>query len=139
MCLLSNKIKFCTCAISDTEKLKHYWILYRLDKNKNIICVGQPIFPILSMIDINCKVNKTVLLDRINEVDAFDVPLSLQNKDILEIVINNNNAMGIDSFTYTFKFVKDKWKAVENDVFKIMNDYEEEQSGKIKSALKRKI
>ncbi|WP_326937195.1 hypothetical protein [Flavobacterium sp. PL11] len=100
--------------------------------------MGQPIFPIISMIDINFKVNKTVLLHRINEVDAFDVPLSLQSKDILEIVINNN-AMGIDSFTYTFKFSKDKWKAVENDVFKIMNDYEEEQSGKIKSALKRKI
>jgi hypothetical protein len=135
MCLISDKIKFCTCAASDVETLKHYWKLYRLDKNKNLMCVGEPMMP-TSMIDSNFEENKVLLLNRINEMDAFDVPLSLQSKDILEIVINNN-VKAVDRFTYTFKFIKGKWKAIEADYFEIMNNYEDEESGKIKATLKR--
>jgi hypothetical protein len=97
--------------------------------------VGEPMMP-TSMIDSNFEENKVLLLNRINEMDAFDVPLSLQSKDLLEIVINNN-VKAVDRFTYTFKFIKGKWKAIEGDYFEIMNNYEDEESGKIKATLKR--
>ena len=135
MCILSDKIKFCTCVTGDVEKLKHYWKLYRFDKNKDLICMGEPMIP-TEMIDTNFKVNKNALLNRINEIDAFDISLELKPKDLLEIVINNN-VKGIDTFTYSFKYIKNKWKAISEDPFEIMNNYDEEQSGKIKSALKK--
>ncbi|NRT14900.1 hypothetical protein HNP99_001244 [Flavobacterium sp. 28A] len=134
---MSDKIKFCTCVTTDVEKLKHYWKLYRFNKNNGLMCMGTPMIP-TAMIDSNFKLNKTTLLNRVNEIDAFDIPLEFQNKDLLEIVINNN-VTGIDRFTYSFTFTKDKWKAIGEDPFEIMNNYEEEQSGKIKSALKRNI
>lgn len=33
MCIVSAKIKFCTCVTGDVEQLKNYWKLYRFDKN----------------------------------------------------------------------------------------------------------
>ena len=32
MCKITSKIKFCTCKASSTEKLQHYWCLYRFSK-----------------------------------------------------------------------------------------------------------
>ena len=137
MCIVSDKIKFCTCATGDVEKLKHFWKLYRFNNGNELICMGTPMIP-TSIIDTSFKLNKTALLNRINEVDSFDIPLELKPKDLLEIVINNN-INGIDRFTYSFKFIKHKWKAVGEDPFDVMNNYDEEQSGKMKSTLKRKI
>jgi hypothetical protein len=34
MCIVSDKIKFCTCAKGSSEKLKHYWIYTDMQKAK---------------------------------------------------------------------------------------------------------
>jgi hypothetical protein len=137
MCIISDKIKFCTCAKQSVEKLKHYWILYRHSDEKNEICIGIPMMPTY-MSDLNFAENEAALVKRLNEPDAFDIPLQFQSKDQLEIVINNNNSSIYSTFTYSFEFKKNKWKAIETDPFNIMNHYDEEKSGKIKNALKRK-
>lgn len=137
MCILSDKIKFCTCATTDVEKLKHYWKLYRFDKNKKLLYMGSPMFPTSEM-DPNFIINNEVLLNRLNDRDAFDSPLEVLCKDLIEIVIKNN-VKGIEPFTYSFKFIKGTWKAVDEDSFEIMNNYDKEQSGNIKAALNRKI
>lgn len=137
MCIVSDKIKFCTCANSPVENLKHYWILYRFVKDKEEYCMGEPMMP-TSMRDLSFEDNQATLLNRLNEPDAFDVPLKFKAKDLLEIVINNTSDF-YETFTYTFKFKKGKWEAEETDPFDIMNNFDEENSGKIKSALKRKI
>jgi len=136
MCIISDKIKFCSCANGSVEKLKQYWILYRINKEKNDLCMGEPMMP-TSMIDFNFFENQTSLLNRLNESDAFDVPMKFKAKDLLEIVINNNSKIQ-DPFTYTFKYKKGKWEAEETDPFEIMNHFDEEKSGKIKNTLKRK-
>lgn len=136
MCIVSDKIKFCTCANGSVENLKHYWILYRYIKDKEEYCMGEPMMP-TSMRDLSFEDNQTTLLNRLNEPDAFDVPLKFKAKDLLEIVINNNASDFDKIFTYTFKFKKGKWVSEETDPFEIMNDFDEENSGKIKSALKR--
>jgi hypothetical protein len=136
MCIISDKIKFCSCANDSVEKLKQYWILYRINKEKNDSCLGETMIP-TSMIDFNFCENQTSLLNRLNEPDAFDVPMKFKAKDLLEIVINNNSKIQ-DPFTYTFKYKKGKWEAEETDPFEIMNHFDEEKSGKIKNTLKRK-
>jgi hypothetical protein len=136
MCIVSDKIKFCTCANGSVEKLKHYWILYRYNKGKDLICMGMPMMP-TSMRDLGFEENQSILLNRLNDPDAFDVPLKFKAKDLLEIVINNTSDYH-KIFTYSFKFKKGKWEAEETDPFDIMNHFDEVNSGKIKSALKRK-
>ena len=86
MCIVSDKIKFCTCVDVSVENLKHYWILYRFNKDKNYDCMGMPMMP-TSMRDLSFEENQSTLLNRLNEPDAFDVPLKFKAKDLLEIVI----------------------------------------------------
>jgi hypothetical protein len=99
-------------------------------------CMGTSMMP-TSMRDLSFEENQTTLLNRLNEPDAFDVPMKFKAKDLLEVVINNNASDFDKTFTYTFKFKKGKWVAEETDPFDIMNHFDEENSGKIKSAVKR--
>ena len=137
MCIVSDKIKFCTCVNGSVENLKHYWILYSFNKDKNFACMGEPMMP-TSMRDLSFEENQSTLLNRLNEPDAFDVPLKFKAKDLLEIVINNTSDFH-ETFTYSFKFKNGKWLVEETDPFEIMNHYDEENSGKIKSALMRNV
>jgi hypothetical protein len=98
--------------------------------------MGMPMMP-TSMRDLGFEENQSILLNRLNDPDAFDVPLKFKAKDLLEIVINNTSDYH-KIFTYSFKFKKGKWEAEETDPFDIMNHFDEVNSGKIKSALKRK-
>ena len=137
MCLVSNKIKFCTCKAGSFFNLQHYWRLYRFQKGKDDFILGEAVLP-TSMTDKNFALNETTLLTRLNERDAFDTPLTFCPGDILEVVINNNEIGDAIRFTYSFKFKKGKWIAIEADPFQIINHFKEEKFGKIKSALKRK-
>lgn len=137
MCIISDKIKFCTCAKGSVEKLKYYWILYRCAKGKEEFCMGMPMMP-TRMSDLSFEENQSTLLNRLNEADAFDIPLKFKAKDLLEIVINNNTLDFDATFIYSFKFKKGRWVAEETDPFDVMNHFNEEQCGKIKNALKRK-
>lgn len=137
MCIVSDKIKFCTCSNEAVEKLKHYWMLYRYTKEKRELCIGEPLMPTY-MLNLNFAENEAALVKRLNEPDAFDVPNVFQSKDQLEIVINNNFTDFFETFTFSFIFKKNKWVAIENSSFDIMNHYDEEKSGKIKNAIKRK-
>jgi hypothetical protein len=85
MCIISEKIKFCTCTKTSVEKLKHYWILYRYTKGKEEFCMGEPMMP-TSMRDLSFEENKSTILNRLNEPDAFDVSMEFKAKDILEIM-----------------------------------------------------
>lgn len=138
MCEISDKIKFCTCS-SDVENLKHYWVLHRksakLDEMQ--FCVGTYMMP-NEKAKAFLEINSTTLINRLNESDAFDMNLELKNKDILEVVINNKSDNYEDRITYTFEFKKGRWKNIEYDPFFLMNKYEEELSGKMKTVLKKK-
>jgi hypothetical protein len=136
MCIISDKIKFCTCTNGDVEKLKHYWVLHRYTKEKRSICMGLPLMPTY-MSDLNFEENQSALLKRLNEPDAIDIPIEFKPKDQLEIVINNTSDF-YGTFTYSFEFKKNNWIAIENSPFDIMNHFDEEKCGKIKNALKRK-
>ena len=137
MCLVSDKIKFCTCVSGSVDNLQHYWIWHYYVKDSREICIGMPIMP-TSLTDPNFIINETTLLNRLNESDAFDFPIQPLNKDLFEIVINNHAPNYENRFTYTFIYKKGKWIVSDAEAFTMINHYEEKKSGKIKTALKIK-
>ena len=138
MCEISDKIKFCTCS-TDVENLKHYWVLHRKIKDKNLRnhVLGLLSCPSDKELDY-FLINSATIENRLNESDAFDVPMNFINKDVLEVVINNKAENYGDCFSYSFEYKKGIWKSFESDCFLLMNDYIEEVAGKMRSVLKRK-
>jgi len=134
MCLVSDKIKFCTCLSSSTNRLKHYWILHRYDKYKRDDVVGIPMFS--PEFILNYEENKETILKRINEADAFDFDTDFKEKDHLEIVLNNSNAEISKIAFYCFIFKNGKWQETEFDTFHLMSWFNEHQFGKIKGLKK---
>lgn len=89
-----------------------------------------------SMRDQNFEQNKSTLLARLNEPGAFDVPMNLKEKDLLDVVINNKSSEIDLRFSYSFEFKKGMWNFIESDPFDIENHYNEETGGKMKSVLR---
>ena len=131
MCSISNTLKLCTCKASSTDQLQHYWVVYRRNKDKNIIIVGEVMLPSLEWFDPNeHKKNYATLENRVNEVDVFDVPIVFKAKDVLELVFNNNDE--IKRATYGFKYYKKQWIKSEICPFYLMEHFDELHFGKIK-------
>jgi hypothetical protein len=83
------------------------------------------------------KFNQETLLNLLNEGNAFDTEMILQEKDRLEISFTIGPPK--DSFiTYGFEYKNRKWQAEPFDPFGWMYQHNEEQSGKIKNPLQRK-
>lgn len=131
MCKISNKVKFCTCKTSTTEKLQHYWCLYRFNKEeKNFVIIGTMVMD-NEILTIDYEVNKVILEQRLNEVDAFDMELYFKPKDVLEIVCHNLNEN--KRVVYGFKYKGKRWQIYDISPFEIMNHYDEVKFGKIKN------
>ena len=129
MCTISNKIQFCSCLTSSPDKLRHYWILHRFNKNLDEFHIGMPQFPD-ELFVTDYDANKEILLKRLTESDAFDFEIKFQTKDKLEISINHaqdNSQQAI----YCFNFIKGRWYHAEYDIFELMNHYEEYSFGKL--------
>jgi hypothetical protein len=129
MCVVSDKIKFCTCVEGAFEEgayeeLPHYWLLHRFNKQKGCEVMGMPVMP-LDYLQPNYLLNAQTLGDRINEKDAFDKIIKFKPKDQLEIVINNLSDDELDRMSFCFIFKKGKWIEKEYDVFEIMSHYDE--------------
>jgi len=137
MCLVSDKIKFCTCTSKNYETLKHYWLLYRHDKDKDEFVLGSPILP-TSMRDLNFEINQSTLLARLNEPDAFDLPLQLKTDDRLVVTINCQSDEVENPFTYAFDYKNGEWITSTDDPFDLINNYNEEAFGKLKLPISKK-
>jgi hypothetical protein len=124
MCIVSHKIKFCTCVDGDYEELPHYWLLHRFNNKKNLIVMGMPVMP-LDFMQPNYLLNAQRLGERLNESDAFDKIIAFKPKDQLEIVINNLSDEASDRMTFCFIYKKGKWLEKEYDTFEIMSHYDE--------------
>jgi hypothetical protein len=132
MCVVSDKVKFCTC--NNAEKLKHYWLLHRFNKNKNDLIVGSLAFP-PDYAMINYADNQQTFLKRLNELDAFDAPFEFKNRDTLEIVLNNDsNEM---TTCFAFKYSNGKWKITEHNTFGLIGRFDVINEGKFKNLLKK--
>lgn len=129
MCIVTNKLKFCTCKTGSVEQLKHYWILYRYNSKKEWNVIGEVILPM--ELSTNYEENKKTLSQRINETDAFDFATDFKDNDCLEISINNPETDVNPHSKFCFSFKKGKWKFEEYDVFHLINYFDEVQFGKL--------
>jgi len=129
MCVVSDKIKFCTCVEGAFEEgayeeLPHYWLLHRFNNQKGLMVMGMPVLS-LDYLQPNYLLNAQTLGDRLNESDAFDKIIEFKPKDQLEIVINNLSDDELDRMSFCFIFKKGKWIEKEYDTFEIMSHYDE--------------
>jgi len=130
MCIISDKIKFCTCKAKSSDSLKNYWVFHRYDKGRFDGIVGTCNLPVLMDEDI-VKCNEETLLKRVNEADAFDIDLQPKNKDRLEIVLNCEQHFGGD-LHIGFEYKKGQWVACEYDLFEWTWKHTEDAFGKLK-------
>jgi hypothetical protein len=134
MCIVSDKIKFCTCD-TPIHKLKNFWILHRFIKGKNILVIGEVMMPYHMDADIE-ENNRNLLLKRINEMDAFDIELNAKTGDLLQIGFAVDS--GYQHLTYGFKYTGKKWKPESYDPLRRMWHHESDLAGKIRNAKVRK-
>jgi len=133
MCIVSDEIKFCSCN-SDINSIKHAWILYHKDDNKNLMTMGMILFN--EDFNPHFEANCATILKRLNEEDAFDFPAEFKNKDVLVVNINNKETKKLKTETYTFQFENDKWVIFEEAPFELDNFFSINKHGKIESATK---
>ena len=123
MCKISDKIKFCTCVDEDVEieKLDNYWILYREDKSKKldfIIQIGE--FVLTENMSSNFEFNKNTILKRLNEDDAFDMPIQFKKNDYLQVNLISKN--DLEKILYSFWFYYGTWKFDDSNYIGQYND-----------------
>lgn len=133
MCRVSNKIKLCSCATDNVETLKHYWIFHKYDQNRHYDILGELMEPYSTDPEIELY-NRELLLQRINEPDAFDVHLKPTNNDRLEICVS----AGYHRLTYGFVYQDGIWAEKEYDPFEWMWQHTQKEIGKVKNAIERK-
>ena len=102
MCLLTDKIKLCTCKSTNVNALKHYWILHRYNKHKNIDIVDLLMPP--EAVNTNYADNKKMLQQSINAADIFDFATDFKAKDVLKITLNANPRGMEENTTFYFQF-----------------------------------
>jgi hypothetical protein len=129
MCIVSDKVKFCSCITGNYKAWPHYWLLYRIDGKKKWMFMGEPIVP-EGLLEANYELNRETLASRLNESDAFDLPLVLKPKDRIMIVINNLAKDAMQRMTFCFSYKNGKWVHAPYDSFEMMNQYDEIAFGK---------
>ena len=130
MCKVSNQIKFCTCGPNtEIEELDNYWVFYRRNPDKNEMIIGDTLLP--SELDPKDRVyNQKLLEKRINESDAFDVPLKPQSGD--RLIIHLTTPMGdinsVDDYEFAYK---EAWAICESNPRELMGMFDELRNGSI--------
>ena len=132
MCLISDKIKFCTC-VGNAENLKNYWILYRRKpKGEVYFILGEPRCPPSKL---NYKINTETILERLNDPDAFDFPIEFKYRDIFNIFIGSE-FKNEEFFSYSFEYKKGNWKNVAYNPFDLIMRFDDIKSGKLEAIKK---
>ena len=131
MCSVSSKIKFCTC-ISKVQYLKHRWIHYRLNNGREDFILGITMFP-TDFLDENFDVNYVTIENRLNEPDAFDLPMNFIEKDKLSVQLFCKESKEGYDFEYNYEYLNGKWSYIENYCFEYRNTFDEVNAEKIKT------
>lgn len=111
MCKISDKIKFCTCGTENNnfEEFENYWILYRYKYDNNLeLIIDEDTIVGSFMISVNeefDEINKTTILNRLKDPDAFDIDIQFKEEDCLVIFLNKNSF----ELVYCFNYLNAEW------------------------------
>lgn len=129
MCIVSDKVKFCTCKDIDLKDQPNTWILYRYNPEKEIRIMGSLAFPAYKY-EPEYEINRETFLMRLNEEDAFDVPIDFHEKDRIDISIETTVNGQPEQAFYCYKYHNGKWEGQEYDPFELENHFDELKKGK---------
>jgi len=133
MCIISDKIKFCTC-VDDTielDELNHYWILNRFNKDKDIHSLGT-VMPPFNKFSKDYLINQQKLSNALSIVDSFDKPIHFKESDRLKIILNNKSENYEDVMQFDYEYKSGKWHNIDDeDPFYIMDHFDGIYSGEI--------
>lgn len=126
MCTVSDKLKLCTCK-NDTSMFKDFWVLYRVVEGKRMMTIGEPAMP--AIIDpAKDKYNQALLLQLLNNGNAFDEPLYPIDKDLLQISFTTTENTFLN---YGFVFENDQWAVTDVDIFSWSGTHDAIKEGEV--------
>ncbi len=133
MCMLSDKLKLCTCDAASVGELDHYWVLHRFIEGKNSMVIGRTRIP--EKLDAQAEAhNRALLLARLNESDAFDVDLQPKDRDRLQLTFSFSTPQP-KTIIYGYGRVDGRWVEEAYDNLGWRWHHEEERFGEVRSAL----
>ena len=134
MCKVSDKLLLCSCKVENIDSLKNYWVLYRRNKNKDMMIMGSLIMPYAPEENIE-KYNEDTLLRLMNTPSTFDVELNPNAGDRIQLHFTINDEQFMD---YGFEYKSSKWVLQAYNPFEWDEKYDESKYGKIVNALESK-
>lgn len=132
MCQLERKLKLCTCGKIARSKLEHYWVLHRFDAEKNDRVLGRIAVPPELGRGV-AEEHRALLLERLQEADAFDVDLAPREGDRLQLSFRFSATQWAK---YGFAFRGGRWVEEEYCPLGWRWHHTEERFGAVKDAVK---
>lgn len=131
MCIVSDKLKFCSCGKKSIEDLPNHWVLHRYTGNQGACIIGEAVVR-FNRIASNQQMNIETIRRRLHEPDAFDFKLKFKEKDRMELVITVDSSNRQYLF-FCFEFTDEEWTPMESDPFDLEMHYKKVKKGKIES------
>jgi hypothetical protein len=141
VCKLSSQLKLCTCDVGSVDRLEHYWVLHRFDPRKDDSVIGKLFMP--HTLDGRVEAyNRSLLLQRLQEGDAFDVDLKPREGDRLQLTFRCSEADASESLkgkiiTYGYAWSAGRWVEQAFDPLSWRARHDEERFGEVRPALER--
>jgi hypothetical protein len=139
MCKVSSKLKLCTCAVPDVSRLRFYWVLHRFDPRKDVRRVGRVARP--DVLDARDEAhNRTLLLARLQEPDAFDVDLEPREGDRLQLTFrfterDRAGRKTVKEITYGYARIRGRWVEEKYDPLLWHWHHDRERFGELRPAV----
>jgi hypothetical protein len=133
MCKLSEKLTLCTCSAASFADLEHYWVFHRFVAGKNEMVIGRALLPDKLDAEVEAH-NRSVLLARLNEIDAFDVDLKPKDGDRLQLTFRFPLAGATKTITYGFAHAGGRWVEQAYDHLSWRWQHDRESFGEVRSA-----
>ncbi len=132
MCKLSDKLKLCTCDASVAD-LVSYWVFYRFIEGKNHMVIGRVMIrdPLDPEVEAH---NRSLLLARLNESDAFDVDLEPRDGDRLQLTFRLSPTDARKTIIYGYAHAAGRWVEEPYDNLGWQWHHDQEQTGEVRYA-----
>jgi hypothetical protein len=123
MCTASNELKLCTCDLGE-EPPEDYWILYGYNKEKLQYIMGELV---MLTPDVEKQLTFGAFIEcTLNDHNCFDVHLSIQEGDALEIRMNSAG----EELHFYYKYDNGAWVMNEElSYFDLMNEFDKVSEG----------
>lgn len=126
MCHSTTTLKLCTCA-TNAQDLPHYWVLHRYHPDTGVMVVGQLLLADYGLNQAYYERQQSIL-EQLTTGTPFDQPMTLEDNDVLAIVLNNHQ--GAQRMVFYYSYHQGTWGITTTDCFELESHYEELEQGK---------